>query len=253
MIDRPGGVDGPDLRVLLVDDQALIRVGLARILSSEPGIEVVAEAADGAEALQRLAEATAAQPIHVVVTDVRMRGVDGIETTNRIRTLGGPPVLVLTTFDDDEILWGAIDAGAAGFILKEASPEDLIRATVTVARGGAWLDPEVTARVLAHRRASEPDPPPVAPRPATDADPPAAAIERSGEVRPAATDGRLTEREHEVLVLMAAGRTNGEIAEELFVGAATVKSHISSIFTKLAVRDRAGAIVHAYRNGLVEF
>ncbi|MEM9131358.1 MAG: response regulator transcription factor [Actinomycetota bacterium] len=292
MTDRALDPDDGPLRVLLVDDQPLVRVGLGRILGSEPGIEVVSEASDGAEALQRLAEATDDAPIDVVVTDVRMRGVDGIETTGRIRAAEGPPVLVLTTFDDDEILWGAIDAGAAGFILKEASPEDLIRATVTVARGGAWLDPEVTARVLAHRRASEtditptpspgptptpspgsasastpspgsasastpsPGPTPTpspSPGSASASTPTTTGADDRPEVRPAATDDRLTHREHEVLVLMAAGRTNGEIAEELYVGAATVKSHISSIFTKLAVRDRAGAIVHAYRNGLVEF
>ncbi len=224
----------PPWRVLLVDDQPLVRVGLGRILGSEPGVQVVAEAADGAEALTRLAEheVDGRPGIDVVVMDIRMRGMDGIEATTRVRAADGPPVLVLTTFDEDEILWGAIDAGAAGFILKEASAEDLIRATVTVAGGGAWLDPVVTPRVLARQREAEPAP---------------------VEVRLGGTDERLTDREHDVLVLMAAGRTNAEIAEELIVGQATVKSHISSIFTKLAVRDRAGAIVHAYQNGLVEY
>ncbi|MEM9561661.1 MAG: response regulator transcription factor [Actinomycetota bacterium] len=243
--------------MLLVDDQPLVRVGLGRILGSEDGVEVVAEAADGREALDRLREhdslpvppdgdgGRSTRAIDVVVMDIRMRGMDGIEATTRIRSGDGPPVLVLTTFDEDEILWGAIDAGAAGFILKEASAEDLIRATVTVAAGGAWLDPVVTPRVLARRRqagvaASEP------PEPGTGG-------RDQPTVRPGATDERLTDREHDVLVLMAAGRTNAEIAEELIVGQATVKSHISSIFTKLAVRDRAGAIVHAYQHGLVEF
>ena len=214
-------------RVLLVDDQPLVRVGLGRILGSDPGLDIMAEASDGAEAIECIAR----QPIDVVVMDIRMRGVDGIEATTSIRASDGPPVLVLTTFDDDEILWGAIDAGAAGFILKEASAEDLIRATSTVAAGGAWLDPIVTARVLAYRRGS----------------PPAAA-----QPQLMRTDDRLTEREHDVLLLMAAGNTNREIADELIVGMATVKSHISSIFTKLGVRDRAGAIVHAYQSGLVE-
>jgi len=221
--------------VLLVDDQPLVRVGLGRILGSEPGVTVEAEASDGLEAIERLGQ----HEIDVVVMDIRMRGMDGIEATTRIRGADGPPVLVLTTFDDDEILWGAIDAGAAGFILKEASAEDLIRATVTVAEGGAWLDPVVTPRVLARRRAAGLTDDGVNVEPV--------------QVRSARTDERLTEREHDVLVLMAAGRTNAEIAEELIVGQATVKSHISSIFTKLAVRDRAGAIVHAYQNGLVEF
>ncbi len=224
-----------DRRVLLVDDQPLVRVGLGRILGSEPGVTVVAEASDGLEAIERLGQ----HEIDVVVMDIRMRGMDGIEATTRIRAADGPPVLVLTTFDDDEILWGAIDAGAAGFILKEASAEDLIRATVTVAEGGAWLDPVVTPRVLARRRAGD----------AADSGPGTDPV----EVRPAGTDERLTEREHDVLVLMAAGRTNAEIADELIVGQATVKSHISSIFTKLSVRDRAGAIVHAFQHGLVEF
>lgn len=222
-------------RVLLVDDQPLVRVGLGRILGSEPGVEVVAEASDGAEAIARLAEHEGSDGIDVVVMDIRMRGMDGIEATTRIRAADGPPVLVLTTFDEDDILWGAIDAGAAGFILKEASAEDLIRATVTVAGGGAWLDPVVTPRVLERRRQGE------------------GGLEPTVELRAGATDDRLTEREHDVLVLMAAGKTNAEIAEELIVGQATVKSHISSIFAKLAVRDRAGAIVHAYQHGLVEF
>ena len=219
-------------RVLLVDDQPLVRAGLQRILGSEPGIDVVAEAADGAEALARVADT----PLDVVVMDIRMRGMDGIAATGRIRAEQGPPVLVLTTFDEDDILGGAIDAGAAGFILKEASAEDLIRATVTVAGGGAWLDPEVTPRVLARRRAEA--------EAGTGSEPMVA--------KPDPPVDRLTDRENEVLLLMASGRTNAEIAEELIVGQATVKSHISSIFTKLAVRDRAGAIVYAYQHGLVE-
>ncbi len=270
--DRPGATDTAEPtvshRVLLVDDQPLVRVGLGRILGSEDGVEVVAEAADGREALDRLREhrslplpadedaavGAGEVTIDVVVMDIRMRGMDGIEATTRIRAGDGPPVLVLTTFDEDEILWGAIDAGAAGFILKEASAEDLIRATVTVAAGGAWLDPVVTPRVLARRRRAGGDGRPGAPtaRPGADIGTAAGAAGRA-DVRPGATDERLTDREHDVLVLMAAGRTNAEIAEELIVGQATVKSHISSIFTKLAVRDRAGAIVHAYQHGLVEF
>jgi DNA-binding NarL/FixJ family response regulator len=232
-------------RVLLVDDQPLVRVGLQRILGSEPGVEVLAEASDGAEALERLADVT----VDVVVMDIRMRGMDGIEATRRIRAGDGPPVLVLTTFDEDEILWGAIDAGAAGFILKEARAEDLIRATVTVADGGAWLDPAVTARVLARRRDEVGAEPPPGADPTAGSGP---AGPGPGGMTAGAPGGRLTDRENDVLLLMAAGRTNAEIAEELIVGQATVKSHISSIFTKLAVRDRAGAIVYAYQHGLVE-
>ncbi len=212
-------------RVLLVDDQELIRDGLSRILCSEDDLDVVAEAHDGQSALNVLAHVE----IDVVIMDIRMRGMDGIEATTHIRSTNGPPVLVLTTFDEDEILWGAIDAGAAGFILKEAPAKDLIRATRTVAAGGSWLDPIVTPRVLAHHRNHVL---PVA--------------------RRAENAEQLTERENEVLKAMARGLTNGEIAEELIVGVATVKSHVGSIFMKLAVRDRAGAIVYAYQNGLVD-
>ena len=211
-------------RVVLVDDQPLVRVGLQRILSSETDLEVIGEASDGAQALNLL-ETTAAD---VVVMDIRMRGMDGIEATRRIRDGDGPPVLVLTTFDDDEILWGAIDAGAAGFVLKEATADDLIRATRTVANGGSWLDPIVTPRVLKHHRDH------VLP-----------------QAREAGRSEALTDRENDVLLAMAQGMTNAEIADELIVGVATVKSHVGSIFSKLGVRDRAGAIVHAYQVGLV--
>lgn len=230
-------------RVLLVDDQPLVRVGLRRILGSDPGLRVVAEAADGAEALEQLRS----HEVDVVVMDIRMRGMDGIEATSRIRARSGPPVLVLTTFDEDEILWGAIDAGAAGFILKEASTDDLIRATVTVAAGGAWLDPTVTPRVLAQRRAG-------APAAGGQEDPPGPDVPpgQSAPPRPGSAEPKLTDRENDVLLLLAAGWTNAEIAEELIVGKATVKSHISSIFMKLAVRDRAGAIVYAYQHGLID-
>lgn len=211
-------------RVLLVDDQPLVRVGLQRILASEDDLEVVGEASDGQAALDFLAETA----VDVVVMDIRMRGMDGIEATSHIRSMDeGPPVLVLTTFDDDEILWGAIDAGAAGFILKEATADDLIRATRTVAEGGSWLDPIVTPRVLAHHRAH------VLPN-----------AREAGRVE------ELTDRENDVLLAMARGLTNGEIAEELIVGIATVKTHVGSIFSKLGVRDRAGAIVFAYQMGL---
>ncbi len=212
-------------RILLVDDQELIRDGLRRILSSEDDLTVAAEAGDGQEALDVLD----AGELDIVIMDIRMRGMDGIEATTRIRNQDGPPVLVLTTFDDDEILWGAIDAGAAGFILKEAPAQDLIRATRTVASGGSWLDPIVTPRVLAHHRSH------VLP------------IARRAEFA-----HQLSDRENEVLQAMARGLTNGEIAEELIVGLATVKSHVGSIFTKLDVRDRAGAIVYAYQHGLVD-
>ncbi len=214
------------IRVLLVDDQELIRIGLERIVGSEDDLNVVAHASDGAEALRVVDDSTNGR-IDVVVMDIRMRGMDGIEATRRLRDLDGPPVLVLTTFDEDEVLWGAIDAGAAGFILKEATAEDMIRAVRTVATGGSWLDPAVTPRVLEHHRAH--------------VLPSAKNVARIDE---------LTERENDVLLAMARGLSNQEIADELFVGVATVKSHITAIFTKLGVRDRAGAIVYAYQAGL---
>jgi len=157
-----------------------------------------------------------------------MRGMNGIEATRGVRDRGGPPVLVLTTFDDDDVLWGAIEAGAAGFVLKEASAEELISATRTVAAGGSWLDPAVTPRVLEAYRAT------VVPR-----------------LREARRVTELTDRELEVLRQMATGASNAEIAARLLVSEATVKTHVSAVFLKLGVRDRAGAIVFAYQHRIV--
>jgi len=212
------------IAVVLVDDQPLVRAGLQRILSEDDGFTVVAQCGDGAAAVAAVRTTGA----DVVLMDVRMRGMDGIEATRQIRALDGPPVLVLTTFDDDDVLWGAIDAGAAGFVLKEASAEDLIAATRTVASGGAWLDPAVTARVMELTRST--------------------GIPRRRDLDRATG---LTDRELDVLRHMATGATNGEIAGALFVSEATVKTHVGSVFSKLGVRDRAGAIVFAYRHGLV--
>ena len=213
------------IRVLLVDDQLLIREGLRRILHPDDGFEIVAECDDGDQVI----EAVAVSRPDVVVMDVRMKRVDGVEATTRIRALDdGPPVLVLTTFDDDEVLSGALRAGAAGFQLKDVPGEELIMAVAAVAAGESWLDPAVTARVLAAYRGS----------PARVGD----AADRLA---------RLTPRELDVLRLVGRGASNPEIAEELFVGEVTVKSHIGHIFTKLGVRDRAGAIVFAFDTGLV--
>ncbi len=211
------------INVVLVDDQPLVRAGLQRILSEDEGFSIVAQCGDGAAGVA----AVETSPVDVVMMDVRMRGMDGIQATRRIRDADGPPVLVLTTFDDDDVLWGAIEAGAAGFVLKEASAEDIIAATRAVAGGGAWLDPAVTARVLAVTRAT--------------------GLPRR---RQAEKVTRLTDRELDVLRHMAGGATNGEIASALFVSEATVKTHVGSIFSKLGVRDRAGAIVFAYQHGL---
>jgi DNA-binding NarL/FixJ family response regulator len=211
------------IRVVLVDDQDLVRVGLERILGSEDDMSIVAQCADGAQAL----DAIEAHHPDVVVMDIRMRVMNGIEATRRVRDAEGPPVLILTTFDDDETLWGAIDAGAAGFVLKDAAAIDLIRAVRTVASGAAWLDPQVTPRVLAIYR--------------TTVLPQARQQERATN---------LTDREHDVLRLIAEGATNAEIGEALHVSGGTVKSHVGSIFTKLGVRDRAAAIVYAYQHGI---
>jgi DNA-binding NarL/FixJ family response regulator len=212
------------IRVLVVDDQPLVRAGLRRILHPRYGFEVVGECQDGAAALSRLA---ALQP-DLVVMDVRMRGMDGVEATRQIQDLpGGPPVLVLTTFDDDEVLSGALRAGASGFQLKDAAGEDLIRAANAVAAGEGWLDPAVTGRVLAAYRDGAPS-----------------QEEAAAEVE------ALTARELEVLRLIGRGANNVEIGAELFIGEGTVKTHIGHIFTKLGLRDRAAAVVFAFDHGL---
>jgi DNA-binding NarL/FixJ family response regulator len=213
------------IRVALVDDQAMIRSGLARILSPADGFEVVAECADGRQAVQEL---PALHP-DVVLMDIRMPALDGIAATAQLRRAPDPlVVLVLTTFGEDEMLWGAIEAGAAGFVLKDSSAEDLIAAVRAVAGGGAWFDPGVAPRVLDRYRLL------VAPA-----------------AREAVRLESLTDREHDVLRLMARGATNPEIAATLYVAEATVKSHVGSIFAKLDVRDRAAAIVFAYDHGVV--
>jgi DNA-binding NarL/FixJ family response regulator len=211
-----------EVRVVLVDDQELVRSGLRRILRRKDGFEIVAECADGSEVPQAVAN----HRPDVVVMDLRMRNVDGIEATRRLREdPDAPPVLVLTTFDDDELLSGALRAGAAGFLLKDSPAEDLARAVRAVGSGRSMLDPAVTARVLAAYR-STPSP--------------------AGDVAIA----ELTSREIDVLRLMARGLTNNEIAAELVISEVTVKSHIGRIFTKLDLRDRAAAIIYAFDHGL---
>jgi DNA-binding NarL/FixJ family response regulator len=214
------------IRVALVDDQAIVRAGLARILSPADGFEVVAECPDGKHAVEEL---PAVRP-DVVLMDIRMPALDGVAATRHLRALEEPlDVLVLTTFGEDEVLWGAIEAGASGFVLKDSSAEDLIAAVRAVAGCGAWFDPGVAPRLLERYRRV---------------------------VAPAARDAgrldQLTEREHEVLRLMARGATNAEIGATLHVAEATVKTHVGSIFAKLGVRDRAAAIVFAYDHGVVK-
>jgi DNA-binding NarL/FixJ family response regulator len=210
-------------RVLLVDDQELVRSGLRRIFQTTDDLDVVAECADGDEVRGAVRE----HEPDVVVMDIRMKRMDGVEATRLLRERDdAPPVLVLTTFDDDELLSAALRAGAAGFQLKDAPGEEIVRAVRTVAEGEAWLDPGVTGRVLATYRGSAP-------------------------ARPAADLGQLTARELEVLQLIGRGRSNAEIAAELFISEVTVKSHIGHIFTKLHLRDRAQAIVLAFDAGVV--
>ena len=213
------------ITVLLVDDQPLARAGLRLILSPADGFAIAGECGDGQAALA----AVERHRPDVVLMDVRMKGMDGVEATRRLRAQSGaPPVLILTTFDDDEVLSAALRAGAAGFVLKEAPAEDLIRATRAVAQGDAWLDPSVTGRVLAaYRAGSTPDR--------------AAALQLA----------ELTAREVDVLRLIGRGATNQEIAEQLVISEATVKTHIGHILTKLDLRDRAAAIVFAFDHGLV--
>jgi DNA-binding NarL/FixJ family response regulator len=212
------------IRVLLVDDQPLVRAGLSRILRARDGFEIVGECEDGAEAL----EAVAADRPDVVLMDVRMKNMDGAEATRRLREMdGSPPVLVLTTFDDDEVVQAALSAGAAGFVLKDAPGEDIIRATRVVAGGGAWLDPSVTGRVLETYRSQ--------------------ALPRAEE---AARIDELTARELDVLRLISRGASNQEIAGELFISEGTVKTHIGHILVKLGLRDRSAAIVFAFDHGL---
>jgi len=214
------------IRVALVDDQAIIRTGVARILSPHDGFEIVAEYSDGADAIAGMTDGV---QVDVVVMDIRMPRLDGIAATAQIRRLEQPPaVIILTTFDEDDLLWSAVEAGAGGFVLKDASAADLIAAVRAVAGGGAWFDPSVAPRLLDTYRSV------VAP-----------------SRRSAQRVDELTEREHDVLLLMARGATNAEIAERLYVSEATVKTHVGKVFMKLGARDRAAAIVYAYDHGIV--
>jgi DNA-binding NarL/FixJ family response regulator len=212
------------IRVLLVDDQELVRAGLRGLLRARFGFEIVGECADGDEVPAAVRSATP----DVVLMDVRMPRVDGVAATRALAAQhGAPPVLALTTFDDDYALAGMLRAGAAGFVLKGIAAAELHRAVQAVAEGAAWLDPAVTGRVLSAYRTMP--------------------VRR--QRRDDAFDA-LTAREREVLALIGRGRNNEEIAAELVVSGATVKTHVNHIFSKLGVRNRAAAVIFAYDNDL---
>ena len=215
------------IRVVVVDDQELVRDGFAMVLDHEDDIEVVGQAGTGSEAI----EAARTHRPDVVLMDIRMPEMDGLEATRRILSDAdwGVKVLILTTFDPDEYVYQALRAGASAFVLKDIPRTELVAAVRTVADGGALLAPSITGRLIER----------FAQRLAVDT----AATARLE---------RLTEREREVLVAIGRGHNNAEIADELFIGASTVKSHINSLFTKLGLRDRAQAVVFAYESGLVE-
>jgi DNA-binding NarL/FixJ family response regulator len=215
------------IRVALVDDQQLVRAGFRMVIDSQPDLKVVAEAGDGVEALRALAST----PADVVLMDVRMPRMDGLAATAELisRDPEGPKVIVLTTFDLDEYVLTAIRAGASGFLLKDAPPEQMLDAIRTVHLGDAVIAPSATRRLLEHLVTRMPQ--------AASAHP---GLEQ------------LTERERQVLELMARGRSNSEICGDLFVAEATVKTHVGRILSKLGARDRVQAVVIAYESGLVQ-
>ena len=211
------------IRVLIVDDDHLMRAGLAAVLSSEPAIEVLGQAATGREAVDSVRRLLP----DVVLMDVRMPDLDGIAATREIsRTQPGTKILILTTFEEDDYIFGGLRAGASGFLLKRTRPEDLIAAVHTIAAGESLLSPSVTRRVI-DRMAAQPAP----------------------EARPIEAD-QLPPREREVLELIARGLSNAEIAEALVIEASTVKTHVKRILMKLDLRDRVQAVIYAYENGL---
>jgi DNA-binding NarL/FixJ family response regulator len=213
------------IRVLLADDQALVRDGFRALIDREPDLAVVAEAADGVAAIAAVRE----HRPDVVLMDIRMPQLDGLSATKRVLGLPEPPrVLVLTTFDRNEWVYEALRAGASGFLLKDVRGSQLTDAIRTVAAGEALLSPSITRRLIEDF------------------------VSRRPSQQPATAPDVLTEREAEVLRLLAAGLTNAEIAERLFVGHSTVKTHVTRLLTKLELRDRAQAVVYAYESGFVQ-
>lgn len=214
------------IRVAVVDDQALVRGGFSMVLGHQEDIEVVAEGGTGLEALEVARE----HRPDVIVMDIRMPDMDGLEATTRIIREADWPVrfLIVTTFDPDEYIYKALRVGASGFVLKDTRPEDLVAAVRIVAEGGALLSPSITRRLIGRF-----------------------AKHLTIDSTLSATLDQLTDRETEVLLAIARGLNNHEISESLFIGAATVKTHVSNILSKLGVRDRAQAVVFAYESGLV--
>lgn len=210
------------IRVLLVDDQTLVRAGFRLILSTEPEIEVIGEASDGAAALEFVRRSCP----DVVLMDVRMPRVDGLEATRRLAMVcPGTRVVILTTYDLDEYVFGALQAGATGFLLKDAPPDQLVAAIRAAAAGDALLSPSITRRLIDE-------------------------FARQPSREPAANLGDLTPREIEVLTLLARGLSNAEIGEELVIGEATVKTHVGRVLMKLGCRDRVQAVIAAYESGI---
>lgn len=228
--------DHAPIRVGLVDDQQLVRAGFRMVIDSQPDLSVEVEAGDGAQAVRLLTD----HRVDVVLMDVRMPELDGLAATARLTAAwqaslpadSQPRIIVLTTFDLDEYVMEAIKAGASGFLLKDAPPEEMLAAIRTVHRGDAVIAPSSTRRLLEHMVTS---------------------LDSAASVDPttSAAIGSLTEREHEVLVLMARGRSNTEIAADLFVAEATVKTHVGRVLAKLGARDRVQAVVKAYEAGVV--
>lgn len=229
------------ISVMVVDDQQLVRSGLSMLLNSQPDIQVIAQCADGQDAVEqfsRTALASSAGTIDVVLMDVRMPRMDGLEAARQILVQEAETkVIMLTTFDIDDYVFEAIRSGASGFLLKDAPPEELLNAIRTVFRGDGVIAPSATKRLMEHVTQLLPH---QQTQPSTEQQPHAEKI------------ASLTAREHEILLLMAQGLSNGELCQRLFVSEATVKTHVSHILAKLAARDRVQAVVIAYEAGLMD-